>query len=171
MVDDWLAHTPKDIIAKNFGVNASVFGSVPTPDPYIINGTVSTQHVSGGNGELTGDSSYVYRTLQKPGSPVPGGAGTFRKIDSTNFPISKTLAAAVVTLQPGGLRELHWHPNVRMSRLLPVLWLTSVVLRLKNGCTSTKVKLVLLSLSATPTLEPLTFLPVTLLRFQTTLGK
>ncbi|KAJ9156332.1 Oxalate decarboxylase [Pleurostoma richardsiae] len=50
-------------------------------------------------------------TLQHPGENVPGHGGEFRKIDSTNFPISKTIAATFVRLQPGGLRELHWHPN------------------------------------------------------------
>ncbi|KAI9802362.1 MAG: hypothetical protein M1833_001868 [Piccolia ochrophora] len=36
MVDDWIAHTPKDILAKNFGVNASVFDNTPKTDPYIL---------------------------------------------------------------------------------------------------------------------------------------
>ena len=30
---------------------------------------------------------------------------------STNFPISTTTAAALVEVEPCGLRELHWHPN------------------------------------------------------------
>ncbi|RMZ86105.1 hypothetical protein DV737_g78, partial [Chaetothyriales sp. CBS 132003] len=111
MVDDWIAHTPKDILAKNFGVNESVFANIPTSDPYILNSTVSTDIVSGGNGPLVGNSSYVYHTLQHPAEPVPGNGGTFYKIDSTKFPISKTIAATYVTLKPGGLRELHWHPN------------------------------------------------------------
>ncbi|KAK1765580.1 Bicupin, oxalate decarboxylase/oxidase [Phialemonium atrogriseum] len=112
MVDDWIAHTPRHILAKNFGVDPSVFDNVPAPNPYIFNGTVSTRNVTDGPaGTLSGDSSYVYRTLQHPPEKVPGGGGEFRKIDSTNFPISKTLAATFVTLKPGGLRELHWHPN------------------------------------------------------------
>jgi oxalate decarboxylase len=36
--------------------------------------------------------------------------GEVRIVDSRNFPLTK-LAAALVTLKPGGLRELHWHPN------------------------------------------------------------
>jgi oxalate decarboxylase len=32
-------------------------------------------------------------------------------VDSRNFPASKNVAAALVTLKPGALRELHWHPN------------------------------------------------------------
>lgn len=43
---------------------------------------------------------------------MPGGAGTLAIIDSRNFPIAKNIAGAVVKLEPGGLRELHWHPNV-----------------------------------------------------------
>ena len=108
-----MAHTPKSVLAKNFGVNESVFDNVPPTDPYIFNSTISTETVTGPNGQLTGNSSYVYHTFQHASEPVPGGGGTFYKIDSTNFPISKTIAATFVTLKPRGLRELHWHPNVR----------------------------------------------------------
>jgi oxalate decarboxylase len=37
--------------------------------------------------------------------------GTVRISDSTTFPATTTIAAAFVEVEPGGLRELHWHPN------------------------------------------------------------
>jgi oxalate decarboxylase len=37
--------------------------------------------------------------------------GEVKIIDSSIFKISTTIAAAIVTVHPGGLRELHWHPN------------------------------------------------------------
>jgi oxalate decarboxylase len=37
--------------------------------------------------------------------------GEVRIADSNNFTASTTIAAALVTLRPGGLREMHWHPN------------------------------------------------------------
>src|SRR6202040_2795619 len=37
--------------------------------------------------------------------------GEARIADSRNFVVSKTVAAALVTVHPGGLREMHWHPN------------------------------------------------------------
>ena len=40
---------------------------------------------------------------------VPGG--TVRITDSKNFPSASTIAAAWVELQPGALREMHWHSN------------------------------------------------------------
>jgi len=38
-------------------------------------------------------------------------SGEVRVIDSSSFKISTTIAAAIVTVRPGGMRELHWHPN------------------------------------------------------------
>jgi len=37
--------------------------------------------------------------------------GEVRIIDSSKFKVSTTIAAAIVTVHPGGIRELHWHPN------------------------------------------------------------
>lgn len=100
-------------MAKNFGVPESVFDNIPTPNPYILNATVSEKNVTGAVTPVaSGNSSFVYRTLEHPAEKIGGQGGVFRKIDSTNFPISKTIAATFVTLKPGGLRELHWHPNV-----------------------------------------------------------
>jgi oxalate decarboxylase/phosphoglucose isomerase-like protein (cupin superfamily) len=112
MVDDWVSHTPTDILAKNFGVDPSVFKNVPQSFPYILNGTVSNQTVTGPNGALVGNSSFVYHAKDHSLEQVPGGGGTFRRVDSTTFPIAQTIAAGFFELEPRGLRELHWHPNV-----------------------------------------------------------
>src|SRR5206468_7600740 len=42
--------------------------------------------------------------------PIKTRSGTVRITDSSNFPVS-TIAAALVEVDPGGMRELHWHPN------------------------------------------------------------
>ncbi|KIL87814.1 hypothetical protein FAVG1_08693 [Fusarium avenaceum] len=112
MVDDWINHTPKDILAKNFGVDPSVFENVTSPNPYILKADVAKKNVTNGPaGTLSGNSSFVYRTFEHEPEKIGGTGGKFYKIDSTNFPASKTLAATFVVLKPGGLRELHWHPN------------------------------------------------------------
>jgi oxalate decarboxylase len=43
--------------------------------------------------------------------PIKASGGTVRIADSSNFPVAKTIAAALVEVEPGGMRELHWHPN------------------------------------------------------------
>ena len=154
MVDDWITHTPKDILAKNFGVNASVFDNVPTADPYILPAKVSEKNVTDGPaGTLSGDNSFVYRTLQHEPEKIGGTGGEFYKIDSTNFPIAKTLAATFVRLKPGGLRELHWHPNVSFSH--PLKSLRLIYERRRSGYTSIKGKVELRSSSDLQPLEHL----------------
>jgi oxalate decarboxylase len=44
-------------------------------------------------------------------TPITTPGGTVRITDSTVFPASTTIAAALVEINPGGMRELHWHPN------------------------------------------------------------
>jgi oxalate decarboxylase len=43
--------------------------------------------------------------------PTKVAGGQVRITDSSNFPVSTTIAAALVEIEPGGMRELHWHPN------------------------------------------------------------
>jgi oxalate decarboxylase len=116
---DWLSRTPKSILAKSFGLPESTFTSLPSPNPYIQNNTAgraSNRTVSGGGGELAGDASYVYRTFSHAPEPAPGGGGQWWKIDSTNFPVAKTIASTYVVIEPKGVRELHWHPTVSLRR-------------------------------------------------------
>jgi oxalate decarboxylase len=37
--------------------------------------------------------------------------GSVRIVDSSTFKESTTVAMALVTVRPGALREVHWHPN------------------------------------------------------------
>ena len=116
-VDDWITHTPKSILAKNFGVNESNFDTVSLTDPCIAKGNISSPEIASPYGKLQGNSSYVYHLSQHPAPSAPGGGGTLAIIDSRNFPIATTIAAAIVTLDPKGLRVLHWHPNVSIRSL------------------------------------------------------
>ncbi len=73
-----------------------------------VPGPIETQEVHSPYGPIP--QSYKHRLLaQKPDFEGPGG--TVRIVDSSNFPVSKTTAAALVEIYPGAMRELHWHPN------------------------------------------------------------
>jgi oxalate decarboxylase len=53
--------------------------------------------------------SLTHRLLAQEPIVTPGG--TVRIVDSSNFPVSTSIAAALVEIKPGGMREMHWHPN------------------------------------------------------------
>jgi oxalate decarboxylase len=110
LLTDWLAHTPKDVLAKNFGVNEQAFAKIPKQELYIfpaaVPGPLSQDKVAG-NGPVP--QSFTYRMHAQ--KPIITKMGNVRITDTTNFPASKTIAAALVEVKPGGMRELHWHPN------------------------------------------------------------
>jgi oxalate decarboxylase len=43
--------------------------------------------------------------------PIRTSSGNVWIADSSVFPASKSIAAALVEVEPGGMREMHWHTN------------------------------------------------------------
>jgi oxalate decarboxylase len=113
LITDWFAHTPRSVLAKNFGVAASDFADIPTQEldraRYIFPGTVPGPLASNRVSNPAGQRSFSYHLLAQ--EPLKTRGGVVRIVDSTSFPAATTIAAALVEVAPGGLRELHWHPN------------------------------------------------------------
>jgi oxalate decarboxylase len=112
MVTDWFNHTPPSVLAKDFGVAQSAFAKVPSESKrYIFPGKVpppaSQNAVSSPRGVVP--QSFTHRLMAQ--TPINAPGGTVRIVDSSNFPPSTTTAAALVEVNPGAMRELHWHPN------------------------------------------------------------
>ncbi|HEY3719805.1 MAG TPA: cupin domain-containing protein [Roseiarcus sp.] len=110
LITDWFAHLPKPLLAKNFGVPVSTFDDTDRNDLWIFGaplpGSLADDLAQSQNPEVPnpyafslGDSKPVYESA----------GGTVRIADSHNFKAT-TMAAALVEIEPGGLRELHWHP-------------------------------------------------------------
>jgi len=110
-ITDWFAHTPKDVLAKNFGVAESTFDSIPSGEKYIyqgeVPGSIAEEEVKDTNGEVPNPFSFGIKDQE----PVESSGGKAWIADSTNFKASKTVAAVLVEVEPGGIREMHWHPN------------------------------------------------------------
>ncbi|GJD48600.1 Oxalate decarboxylase OxdD [Methylobacterium crusticola] len=113
LLTDWLAHTPPEDLALNFGVPAATFASIPLTDLWIFQGREP--------GPLPADQAQVAAGGAPPepftfsleaSTPVRENAsGRLQMADSRTFRISKTIAAAVEVIRPGAMREMHWHPN------------------------------------------------------------
>jgi len=89
----------------------ATFASVPDPSKlYIFSapvpGPLATDKIVGAT-EVP--QRFSHRMLAQ--APIRTKSGTVRITDTRMFPVSKTIAAALVEVEPGGLREMHWHPN------------------------------------------------------------
>jgi len=113
LLTDWLSHTPKEVMAKNFNVPASTFDKVPKKELFIFQtglpGPLQTDQAQGAQGTGTVPQRFDFKASTMKPTKVTSG-GEVKIIDSKIFPVTP-ISAAIVTLKPGGLRELHWHPN------------------------------------------------------------
>lgn len=114
LLSDTMRHTPSEVLAKNFSIPEAAFKDLPQRELFIFQAEVpgdlaSDQKAAAGS---LGASSqdFAYRTLDTPVTKRTKG-GEVRIVDSSKFKVSTTVAMAMVTVRPGGLRELHWHPN------------------------------------------------------------
>jgi oxalate decarboxylase len=114
LVTDWFAHTPPAVLSDNFGVPAETFANIPLNDLWIFQGKVP--------GDLAPVREAMARNAGVPphpftfslGSSAPvhqSNGGKIQLADSSNFQVATTVAAALVTMEPGALRQMHWHPN------------------------------------------------------------
>ncbi len=117
LLSDWVIHTPHEVLAKNWNVPESALDplkSIPPEGRYIFQAPVpgpldQDQRAAMRNGRGS-TTAFQFRMMQmKPQKST--AKGEVRIVDSGNFPAAANIAMAHVTLKPGGLRELHWHPN------------------------------------------------------------
>jgi len=112
LITDWFAHTPPEVLAKNFGVPEAAFANLPDNlehTRYMFAGKVPGPTVPVRSPAGTVPVKYSYRMLAQ--DPIKVAGGQVRIVDSSIFPAASTIAAALVEIQPGAMREMHWHPN------------------------------------------------------------
>jgi oxalate decarboxylase len=109
-ISDWIGHTPKPLLAKNFGLPESTFDGLPTKEVYFADGALPPQKAAAPLAGRKSPLTHKYRLLASEPF-VNNKGGRLWLVDSSKFPISKTIAGAILELDPGALRELHWHPT------------------------------------------------------------
>jgi len=110
LITEWFAHTPRDVLAKNFGIPEEHFAFVPKSQKYIFPLPVPAPLAEVRN-ELPDKrpaSPFAFHASRHEPNQFAGGSTKI--IDQRQFPRT-TLSALIIELEPGGLRELHWHPR------------------------------------------------------------
>ena len=114
LLSEFVAHIPPDILAKNSGLSPSDIAKLPKQPLYIFPAalpqSLAADRASIGGSRVQAAQQYTFKMASMEPTARSAG-GEARIVDSANFPVSTSIAAALVRLKPGGLRELHWHPN------------------------------------------------------------
>ena len=114
LLSEFVAHTPRNVLMKNFGLGKDAIAKLPKRELYIFPAalplSLAQDKAAVGGRRVESPIQYTFKmSAMTPTRKTPGGE--VRIVDSRNFPVSKNVASALVTLKPGALRELHWHPN------------------------------------------------------------
>ncbi len=114
LLSEFVAHTSPELVQKNMGWSRQEFDQLPPTELYIFEaplpGPLEDDKRFLGE-HLETENKYTFKMASMPPTHRTSG-GEVRVVDSTNFPVATHIAAAMVTIKPGGLREMHWHPNV-----------------------------------------------------------
>ncbi|KAK3377431.1 RmlC-like cupin domain-containing protein [Podospora didyma] len=112
LVSELFLRNPIEVLSKDIKADISAFDNVPTDQLYIFNGTpppkdIKNQTITSPDGTISGNESFTYHWSQQKPFTVPGGS--VKILDPLTFPIAKMFSTALVVVQPGAMREIHWH--------------------------------------------------------------
>ncbi len=114
LLSEWVAHTPPEVLEKNFGLSAEEIAKLPKDELYIFPAdlpkSLAEDRAAVGGKAVQAQQQYTFKMAAMAPTQKTAG-GEVRVVDSKNFPASRNIAAGLVTVKPGGMRELHWHPN------------------------------------------------------------
>lgn len=117
LITDWLIHTPREVVAKNFGVSQETlkpFNDLPSAGKWIFQAPVPpalSQDVASATRNVPATKNVYDFAMMDMKPDKQNAMGVIRIVDSTKFKVSKNIAMAHVTVKPGAMRELHWHQN------------------------------------------------------------
>jgi oxalate decarboxylase len=114
LLSEFVAYTPRDVLEKNFRLDKNALAKLPTDELYIfpsqVPGSLAQDKATIGGRRVESPIQYTFKLSAMPPTRKTSG-GEVRIVDSRNFTANPNVAAALVTLKPRALRELHWHPN------------------------------------------------------------
>ncbi|PBL04375.1 oxalate decarboxylase [Armillaria gallica] len=110
LLTDWLAHVPAEVIQRNFQVDPQAFAHIPAKELYIFPSAPPPDDATAPESpQGTIPDPFSFALSQVNATQLSGGS--VKIVDSTTFKVSTTIAVAEVTVNPGAIRELHWHPT------------------------------------------------------------
>jgi oxalate decarboxylase len=111
-ITDWLAHTSAAVVSQSLGLGMEWVAKLPKGETYFAAGPVLDDPIAPAAAQPKPPLATTHRYPLGSQQPriVPGGGAQWT-VTANEFPISTTMSASVLEIEPGAMRELHWHPN------------------------------------------------------------
>lgn len=109
-ITDWVDLTPKDLLAKEFGIPKDIFDAFPKGEVYIKQGPVLKAE-DALEAPWPKESTHKFRLLNDNRAVRDFDGGSFRLATVDEFPASSSMSGGLMVLKPGEMRKLHWNVN------------------------------------------------------------
>jgi len=110
-ITDWVGRTPQTVAARNLGLSPERVAGLPKKERYILPGRIPSPLIEPylADDLETSQNPHKFRLEKMTPNSFPGGWE--RIVTVKEFPINTRLTSVLQYLEPGALREMHWHPN------------------------------------------------------------
>jgi oxalate decarboxylase len=109
-ITDWVDLTPKDMLARNFGITPAAFDAFPKGETYIQSGPILPASEAR-DAPWPKESTHKFSLLHDARARRDFDGGSFYLATVDEWPISKTMSGGLMSIKPGKMKELHWNPN------------------------------------------------------------
>jgi oxalate decarboxylase len=110
-ITDWVSKTSPKVAARNLGVSEQVIAQMPKKEAYIIPGKIPSVIPEGYLAEDLQENQNPHKFRLGQAKLEKYEYGWIRRATQKEFPINGTLTSVLQEINPGGVREMHWHPN------------------------------------------------------------
>lgn len=108
LVSDVIEHIPREIIEANLGIPLNEILSIDKKQRWIFQGRIPELLAKDYISKNTVPQSFS--SSMKKIEPIMCDGGTIRILDQAKFPVMNNMSLAIVEVEPGAMREIHWHP-------------------------------------------------------------
>jgi oxalate decarboxylase len=109
-ITDWIDVSPKDMLAKEFGVPKDVFDAFPKGETYIQAGPILKKE-DALEAPWPRESTHKFSLMKDPRAVREFEGGSFLLASVDEWPASRTMSGARMVIKPGEMRKLHWNTN------------------------------------------------------------
>lgn len=109
-ITDWVNVTPKEMLAKNFGITPAMFDAFPKGETYIQSGPVIPISEAK-DSPWPKESTHKFSLVRDVRARRDFDGGSFLLATVDEWPISTNMSGGLMTIKPGQMKELHWNPN------------------------------------------------------------
>jgi oxalate decarboxylase len=111
---DWISHTPRAWVSQSLGLSPAQVQQLPRQQVYISRkppapGPLADTRPRGSGLKVMAQSHVFDLKAQPPRSARDGSE--LRLVSAKEFPASFNMTGAIIHLEPGAMRAMHWHPN------------------------------------------------------------